>query len=96
MSCHPHNFVRTSEDPPKWECTNCHHDSDVFGITGRLPFSYVNDQVDKLYEKKIDPKDTAAIDEHCAFIASYINSCGWTEEQFIRGMFGLPILEDMN
>lgn len=48
----------------------------------KLPYDYVSREVDKLYEKNFDEKDLVSIDEHCAFIATFINACGWTEDEF--------------
>lgn len=59
----------------------------------KLPYEYVSREVDKLYEKQIDPKDLKAIDRHCDFIREFINACGWTEEEYIRAMWGFEPLD---
>jgi hypothetical protein len=58
----------------------------------KLPYEYVSREVDKLYEKQIDSSETEAINKHCEFIADFIRACGWTEEEFIRAMFGFEPL----
>jgi hypothetical protein len=59
----------------------------------KLPYEYVTREVDKLYEKEFDESDVGGIDAHCAFIVKFINACGWTEEEYIRAMFGFVPLE---
>jgi hypothetical protein len=59
----------------------------------KLPYDYVSREVDKLYEKDFDSQDTEAISKHCDFIREFINACGWTEEEYIRVMFGFRPLD---
>lgn len=59
----------------------------------KLPYEYVSREVDKLYEKEFDPSDTETINKHCEFIVDFIRACGWTEEEFIRAMFGFEPIE---
>lgn len=61
----------------------------------KLPLSYVAKEVDKLYEKQFDKDDVEGINKHCDFIRTFINSCGYTEEEFddyIAGYDTTPIL----
>ncbi len=58
----------------------------------KLPYEYVSREVDKLYEKEFDSSETGAIEKHCEFIAAFIRACGWTEDEFIRAMFGFEPL----
>jgi hypothetical protein len=62
----------------------------------KLPFEYVESHVDKLYEKQFDEDDLKSIDNHCDFIREFINSCGWTEEEYIRSMMGFESLININ
>jgi len=62
----------------------------------KLPYEYVSREVDKLYKKEFDPSETEAINKHCEFIADFIRACGWTEEEFIRAMFGFESIEPNN
>lgn len=62
----------------------------------KLSYEYVSKEVDKLYEKEFDLNESKTIDAHCEFIVSFINACGWTEEEYIRAMFGFAPLEQMN
>jgi hypothetical protein len=39
--------------------------------------------VDKLYPPHYQLKSNETAEEHCAYIAEVINSCGWTEESYI-------------
>jgi hypothetical protein len=60
----------------------------------KLPFDYVLREVEKLYARPIPTHETAAIDKQCAFIAAFINACGWTEEEFMRADFGFAPLDN--
>ncbi len=51
----------------------------------KLPFEYVDREVDKLYDKKLDGK----LEDHIAFIATFIEACGWTEEEFTDTKHGV-------
>lgn len=62
----------------------------------KLSYEYVSKEVDKFYQKEFDLNDTQTIDEHCQFIVTFINACGWTEDEYIRAMFGFAPLEQMN
>lgn len=44
----------------------------------KLPFEYVDREVDKLYDKKLD----GPLEDHIAFISTFIQACGWTEDDF--------------
>lgn len=54
----------------------------------KLPYAYVTQEVDKLYDKKFEENDLDGINKHCDFIREFINACGWTEEAYIRVMMG--------
>jgi len=62
----------------------------------KLPYEYVSREVDKLYEKQFEENDLVSIDKHCAFIVDFLNACGWTEDEFIRAMFGFEPLSNVN
>lgn len=62
----------------------------------KLPYEYVSKEVDKLYEKQFNIDNQLGIDKHCEFIADFINACGWTEENFVRAMFGFEDLDEKN
>lgn len=51
----------------------------------KLPFDYVDREVEKLYDKKLD----GPLDDHIAFIATFIQACGWTEEDFNDTKYGV-------
>jgi hypothetical protein len=57
----------------------------------KLPYMYVSREVDKLYEKQFD--DDVSIENHCDFIVAFLYACGWTEEEYIRAMFGFAPLD---
>lgn len=62
----------------------------------KLPYEYVTREVDKLYEKEFDENDLGGIDAHCAFIVEFLNACGWTEDSYIRAMFGFESIDNQN
>lgn len=61
----------------------------------RVSFEVLNVEVSKLYEKRFHPSEVNAINKHCEYIGEFIRACGWTEEEFIRAMFGFDD-PDMN
>lgn len=53
----------------------------------RIQFEILNIEVDKLYAKKIDSTNNKALEEHCEFIAIFIESCGWSTDDYMRRVF---------
>lgn len=53
--------------------------------TIKQPFEYVDREVDKLYDKKLD----GSLDDHIAFIASFIEACGWDEQEYMDVKHGV-------
>lgn len=62
-------------------------------MVAKLPYEYVNREVDKLYEKRFEDHEVDAINKHCEFIAEFIRACGWTEDEYIRAMMGFAPLD---
>lgn len=54
----------------------------------KVPFNQLYMEVEKLYNKEFQPSEIQSINEHCDFIRSFIESCGWDVESYIRSMFG--------
>lgn len=54
----------------------------------KLPFSYVEKEVDKLYEKHYAEQNLKGIHEHCDFIGKFIEACGWEQNNFARVLMG--------
>lgn len=57
----------------------------------RLPYAYVSQQIEKMYEKSFqetDPADLEAVNKSCEFIQDFIAACGWEMDDFIRVMMG--------
>lgn len=44
----------------------------------KMPFEYLDREVEKLYEKPLD----GLLEDHILFIVSFIHACGWTEEEY--------------
>jgi hypothetical protein len=53
----------------------------VIKMTQKIPYEIMAYQVELLYQKDFPPHD-AAITAHCEFIAEFIKSCGWTEDEY--------------
>ena len=51
----------------------------------KMPYEYVDREVEKLYDKKLD----GPLEDHIAFIATFIEACGWTEKEFQDVKYGL-------
>lgn len=62
----------------------------------KLPYEYVSKEVDKLYEKQFSEDDAVSIEQHCLFIVDFLHACGWTEEEYIRAMFGFAPLDNQS
>ena len=54
----------------------------------RIKYDQLYMQVDSLFQKEFDPNDTKGINEHCDYIRTFIESCGWVIDDFIREMMG--------
>jgi hypothetical protein len=52
----------------------------------RIKYDQLYIQVDSLFQKEFDPNDTKGINEHCDYIRTFIESCGWDVDSFIRAM----------
>lgn len=59
----------------------------------KIPFHIVDVEVSKLYDKKFDHSDTKGIEDHCEFIASFIESCGYTIEEYFRISMGFDKID---
>jgi hypothetical protein len=53
----------------------------------KVSYEVVAITVDKLYQKEFPVTALESIEEHCLFIRSYIEACGWEIEDFIRWNF---------
>jgi hypothetical protein len=43
----------------------------------KVPYEILAEQVEKLYAKQIDDRDTVAIEAHITYIEKFIEACGW-------------------
>lgn len=57
----------------------------------KLSFQELEHYVDKLYDVPFDEDEVDKINKHCNYIISFIRSKGWTEEEYIRAMFGFSM-----
>ena len=39
----------------------------------------------------IDSEDAISIDQHCQFMVDFLHACGYSEEDYIRMLFGIPL-----
>lgn len=49
----------------------------------KVPFEVMALEVDKLYPPHYNLKPGETVEEHCAFIAQFIQACGYTEEEYL-------------
>jgi len=53
----------------------------------RVSYHILAENIEKLFQKEISEDDPQAIEDHCIYIDNFIESCGWsTEEYFERWM----------
>lgn len=50
----------------------------------KIPYEVLSLEIDKLYPPHYQLKDGETIDEHLLFIDSFIESCGWTAEEYLE------------
>lgn len=48
----------------------------------KIPYPVLALQVEILYEKKFPEGNNQAIQDHCEYIAKFIESCGWSVEDY--------------
>jgi hypothetical protein len=54
----------------------------VKGISMRVSFEFMDEEVDKMYKELLEAEDEKQVDELIAKIAKFINRCGWSEDEF--------------
>lgn len=54
----------------------------------KIKYEVLAIEVEKLYLKKFNVDQIDEIEAHCNYIIEFIRSAGWTEEEYIRAMFG--------
>lgn len=59
----------------------------------KVSYEILTAEVDKLYQKQIPIGNNQAIEQHCEFIASFIESCGWTVEEYFEEFFNRNLKE---
>lgn len=50
----------------------------------KVPYEVMALEVEKLYQKEFPDTALTQIEEHCEFIATFIESCGWTTEEYLQ------------
>jgi hypothetical protein len=50
----------------------------------KIPYLIMALEVERLYSKEFPEGDDAAITKHCEYIASFINSCGYSEDEYME------------
>lgn len=48
----------------------------------RIPFCVVSLEVEKLYQRKFPVGNEKAITEHCEYISTFIEACGWQIDEY--------------
>lgn len=62
----------------------------------KISFEELDYNVSKLYEMPIDEGNEEAIYIHCDMITSYIESVGWTEEEYNNKLYSNLIDKSIN
>jgi len=60
----------------------------------KIPFEIVALEVEKLYQKQFNVDQEVEIEQHCEFISSFIESCGYDTDDFIRRLYAPDINEN--
>lgn len=50
----------------------------------KVPYRVLALEVDKLYPPHYQLKENETEEEHCEYIAQFIESCGWTVEEYME------------
>jgi len=53
----------------------------------KLPYEYVSKHVELLYQRQFEPHQIEDINAWCNFIIEYIESCGWSTEEYVAAMW---------
>lgn len=54
----------------------------------KFPFKYVENILEKVYEKQFDESDLQGISNHCSFIKKFLDSYGWSEDDYVKALTG--------
>jgi hypothetical protein len=49
----------------------------------KIPYLVMAMQLERLYQKEFHENDLKAIEEHCNYIAEFIEACGWTIDDYL-------------
>jgi len=62
-----------------------------------MRYELVAIEMEKLWNIQIDPLDEAAMEKHCDLLRSFVESCGWSVDDYIRRMMNfLPEVSGQN
>lgn len=50
----------------------------------KIPYEILAIQIDKLYQKEFPEGADRAIEDHCEYIATFIEASGWTLEDYMH------------
>lgn len=53
-------------------------------ISNKIPYAILALQVELLYQKKFPENNLKAIEDHCEYIAQYIESCGYSVAEYME------------
>jgi len=63
----------------------------------RVPYELVAVEMEKLWSVQIDYRDEAAMEKHCDLLRGFVESCGWSVDDYIRRMMNfLPEVSGQN
>lgn len=52
----------------------------------KIPYEVVAVQMEKLWSMEIDPTNENQMNDHCDLLRSFVESCGWNVDDYIRRM----------
>lgn len=55
----------------------------------KIPYEIVSLEVNKMFLKDPEKMSQKEITENCNKISSFLDACGWDEEEFINRMFDI-------
>jgi hypothetical protein len=53
-------------------------------MNNKISYPILALQIELLYQREFAEGNDKAIEDHCLYIANFIRSCGWTEEEYLE------------
>lgn len=64
----------------------------------KIPIELLDLELEKIWQAglKINPNDQQKIEEHCRLVESFVEACGFDNEEYIRHMMGFDKADALN